>query len=99
MPNTPGRLAILRQREVALYISARFCSSVASTLLRATIVWHVYEISGSKLQLGLIGAVQFVPTVVLSLLAGAAADSYDRRRIVMGAQLLAGGASIAADNS
>lgn len=74
---------------MGLFLAARFCAGTGMTLLRATVAWHVYELSGSALQLGLIGAVQFIPTVLLSLVAGAAADSYDRRRIVIASQALA----------
>jgi MFS family permease len=80
---------VLRERDLRLFVAARFSGGTAQMMLRATIAWQVYEITGSALQLGLIGAVQFVPTVVLSLLAGAVADSYDRRRIVMAAQAVA----------
>jgi MFS family permease len=65
------------------------------TLLQAAIAWQVYEISGSALQLGLLGLVRFVPSLGLSLVGGAVADSYDRRRIVMVAQLVPLGCSAA----
>ena len=55
-------------------------SSPASrwTLLRAAVAWHVFEISGSAFHLGLIGLVQFVPALALTLVGGAVADAYDR---------------------
>ena len=77
---------MLRERDVQLYLANRFCAGTAHTLLRTTIAWQVYEITGSPMQLGLLGLAQFVPTLFLSLVAGAAADSYDRRRIVMMSQ-------------
>ena len=77
---------MLRGRDMRLYLAGRFAAGTALMLLRSTITWQVYEISGSALQLGLIGLAQFVPTVLLSLLAGAVADSYDRRRVVIAAQ-------------
>lgn len=52
------------------------------TLVQAAIAWQVYQISGSPLQLGLVGLIQFVPALMgLSLLGGAFADSHDRRAI------------------
>ncbi len=45
--------------------------------------WLVYELTGSALDLGLIGLVQFLPRVALTLWAGALADRHDRRRIAM----------------
>lgn len=79
-------LGVLRDRNVALYIAQRFMAGSGMTLLTATIAWQVYELTGSPLQLGVLGAVRFAATALVSLIAGAAADSYDRRRIVMAAQ-------------
>ena len=58
-------------------------------LLAATIAWQLYDISGSALQLGLIGLVRFLPSLGLSLVGGAVADSYDRKRIAILAQVAA----------
>lgn len=55
-------------------------------MLALTIGWQVYEITNSAFDLGLIGLIQFVPAVVLTLLIGHAADRYDRRLIVRAAQ-------------
>lgn len=45
--------------------------------------WQVYAITGSPLDLGLVGLAQFAPFVPLVLVAGHVADRYDRRRIIM----------------
>jgi len=71
------------------YLVSRFCSGTAMTMLRAAIAWHVFALSHSAFHLGLIGLVQFVPALGLSLVAGAVADTYDRRRIMLLAQLIA----------
>ncbi len=68
------------------YLISRFCSGTALTLFRATVAWHVFDLSRSALHLGLIGLVQFVPALGLSLIGGAVADSFERRRIIMIAQ-------------
>lgn len=77
-----------------LYLASRFCSASAGTLLRAALAWHVFELTHSPFHLGLVGIVQFVPQLLLLLVGGAVADSFDRRRIMNAAQvvlLLAGG--------
>ena len=76
-------LAVLRQRPLLLFVGSRFFSGLASTLLRATISWQVYEISQSAFHLGMVGLVQFVPVLFLNLLGGAAADAWDRKRLAM----------------
>jgi MFS family permease len=73
-------------RDFWLYLASRFCGGAAMTMLRSVIAWHVFALSGSAFHLGLIGLVQFAPALLLSLVGGAVADSYDRRRIIMAAQ-------------
>ncbi len=57
-------------------------------MLQAIIAWQVYALSGSALDLGLIGLTRFVPALVLSLVSGVVVDTYDRRRILLIAQAL-----------
>jgi MFS family permease len=66
-----------------LYFASRFCGGVAMTMLRSVVAWHVFQLSGSAFHLGLVGLVQFIPALLLSLVGGAVADTYDRRRIIM----------------
>ncbi len=85
----------LRQRDFAIYALGRFIFGAATMLMQATISWHVYDITGSKLQLGMIGLVQFIPAFFgLSLIGGAVADSHDRRRLAIIAELIAAGAAL-----
>jgi MFS family permease len=79
-------LAPLAHRDVRAFVVSRFFGGVALTLLRATISWQVWALSGSAFQLGLVGLFQFAPTLALTLVGGAVADSYDRRRVAMLAQ-------------
>src|SRR5438552_304127 len=55
-------------------------------MLQAVIAWQVYALSGSALDLGLVGLVRFAPALALSLLSGAIVDTYDRRIILLAAQ-------------
>lgn len=48
--------------------------------------WEVYQRTGQALSLGLVGLVLALPVIVLALPAGAAADRYSRRKIIMLAQ-------------
>ncbi len=43
--------------------------------------WAVYDLTNNPFDLGLVGLVQFLPRVALTLWAGAIADRHDRRRI------------------
>lgn len=85
----------LLNRNVVFYLASRFAGGTAMTMLRAAIAWHVYSITGSAFHLGLIGVVQFVPVLALTLVGGAVADSFERRRIIMLAQLVPMGCALA----
>src|SRR5262245_10879183 len=81
--------AVLREPNFLLYLASRFCTGAAFTLMRATIAWHIFELTGSAFQLGLVGLAQFVPTLLLTLPGGAVADTYDRRHVIQSTQAIA----------
>jgi MFS family permease len=54
----------------------------------------MYEITGSALSLGLVGLVQFTSLVLFMLVAGHAADRYDRRFIVVVTQVVQFGLAV-----
>jgi MFS family permease len=83
-----GRTERLLSRNLVAYLAGRFCAGTATMLLRAAILWHVFDLSHSAFQLGLVGIVQFVPALGLMLVGGALADTHDRRRIMIAAQWL-----------
>jgi len=73
----------LRQPNFVLFSIARFASASAQTMFQAALAWHVYDISGQALQLGVLGLVRFAPQLAATFVAGAVADTYDRKRIVL----------------
>src|SRR4051794_954533 len=88
-------LAALRQPQFLLLAGSRFCSGLAVMALSAAVLWHVYDQTESALALGFVGLVRFVPGFLLSLPAGAIADSFDRKKltaIALVVQLIAGSA-------
>ena len=78
--------ALTRQKPFVLFWFARLTVTLGYHMLVVAIGWTVYDVTGSALQLGLVGLIQFVPAVVLTLLVGHVADRYDRRHIVRLAQ-------------
>jgi MFS family permease len=75
--------ALLRnQRPFVLFWLARVSAMVAHQMLAVAVGWQVYALTGSALDLGLVGLVQFVPAFFLVLVAGYAADHFDRRRVL-----------------
>ena len=51
-------------------------------MLAVAVGWQMYALTGSALDLGLVGLAQFVPSFFLVLVAGHAADHFDRRRVL-----------------
>ena len=74
--------ALFREGPYRLLFIMRFASNTASQMLNVIVSWQIYEITNSALQLGLIGLIQFLPPLALTLTAGQVADRYDRRWIL-----------------
>src|SRR4030088_1016745 len=66
-----------------LYQLARFCIVLATEMQSVAVGWQVYEITKRPLDLGLVGLAQFLPGIFLFLVAGHAADRYDRRVLIV----------------
>ncbi len=79
-------LGLRQHRSFVLFWCARVASTIGYHMLAVVIGWKIYELTNSAFDLGLVGLIQFIPAVVLTLLVGHAADRYDRRLIVRGAQ-------------
>src|SRR3569833_4070699 len=91
----PGRMSeaqgsaagrLLHERAFVLLWLTRLLTTIGYQALAVVIGWSIYAITGSAFDLGLVGLLQFIPAVVLTLLIGHAADRYDRRLIVRLAQ-------------
>jgi MFS family permease len=57
-------------------------------MLAVAVGWQVYELTNDPLALGLVGLAQFIPAILLLLIAGHVADRYDRRRVTTLAQII-----------
>ena len=57
-------------------------------MLQVALGWELYERTGSALALGMVGLVTAIPVVLLALPAGHLADRADRKKIVIGAQIV-----------
>ena len=59
------------------FLSARIGASLAFQIVSVAVGWQIYALSGSALDLGLIGLAQFLPMAALTLVVGHVADRYD----------------------
>ncbi|WP_017347347.1 MFS transporter [Pantoea sp. A4] len=92
---TAADSSLLRQRAFVAFWLARTCSSFGFQMFSVAVSWQIYSLTNSALALGMIGLMQFLPSVLLALPAGHLADQFDRRRIVICAQLIEWGALLA----
>lgn len=89
MPDAPHPVRrVLALRDVRNLVMARFFAGLGRSLLHAAIHWHLWKLTDSAFYLGMLGLVEFVPVIPVSLVAGAVADHRDRRRIVMASQVV-----------
>lgn len=82
-----AKFALLRRRPFLLFMGARVAATIAYQMAAVAVGWQVYDLTHSALNLGLVGLVQFIPSLLLALYVGHVADRHDRRRIVSLAQL------------
>jgi MFS family permease len=84
----PDRYAALKEKNFLLFTLGSLGALIGRQMLTVAIGWEIYERTGSAMALGIIGLVQFVPVVFLTLPAGHVVDHYDRRKVLLGAQIL-----------
>jgi MFS family permease len=78
-----------------LFLSSRILSMGALQVQTVAVGWQLYELTGSALDLGLLGLVQFLPVLVMTLPAGQLADMYPRRLVVAACRAASGVAVLA----
>jgi MFS family permease len=65
-----------------LYQIARFCIVFCTEMQSVAVGWQVYEITHRPLDLGLTGLAQFLPSVLLFLVAGHVTDRFNRKHLL-----------------
>src|SRR6516225_5273630 len=76
-----GRVAF-SYPDFTLYQGARLFTLMATEMQSVAVGWQVFELTKRPLDLGFVGLAPFWPTLVLFLVAGHAADRFNRRKIV-----------------
>ena len=72
---------LLAQHQFLKFFLARLTGVMANQMLMVAVAWHMYDLTGSAWDLGLVGLFQFVPALVMTLPAGHLADKWHRGRI------------------
>lgn len=86
--------AVLRNGDFVRYLVGRLVAVLGQQMLTVAVGWELYDRTGSSLALGLVGLVEMVAMVLLTLPAGHLADNYNRKRIILVAVLVSAASSL-----
>lgn len=88
MVSTENSTTLLKNKSLRLLMVARVSTNFAYQMITVAIGWQMYSLTHSAFYLGLIGLVQFLPMLFLSLFVGHISDRYDRRIIITLSQII-----------
>jgi MFS family permease len=87
-PLPAGSGALLQHKSFLLFLLSRSFSRFSSQIASVAVGWQIYDLTGSAFALGMVGLVQFLPTLLLVFVAGDTADRYERKRVAQVCLLL-----------
>lgn len=70
-------------RDYRLVWGASLLNSLAIQIRNVSTLYQVYQLSGSPFKLGLTGFLEALPFIIFGLFAGAVADAFDRKKMLM----------------
>lgn len=82
--------ASLRFRNYRLYFVSQIISFSGTWMQSIALAWLVLQLTGSGTALGTVMAMQFLPTLLLAPIGGMLADRFEKRRLIIGTQTMAG---------
>src|ERR1700684_2964287 len=77
-----------RSRDLRCLVAGQLMSTLGAQLTVVAVPYQVYMLTRSSLDVGLVSLAQVPPLIAGALLGGSLADAADRRRVLLGAQLL-----------
>src|SRR5262249_4497919 len=78
--------AALRHRDYRHLLAGSILASIGTEAQAVAVGWELYQRTNSASALGLVGLVQFLPVLLLSLPAGQVADRWSRKGLLLVAQ-------------
>ncbi len=86
-PDAQTRFAAFSHPAFVRYWAARFLATFATQIVSVAVGWQIYDLTRDPFDLGLVGLIQFAPSLLLVLVTGAVADRFGRR-LIMGVAVL-----------
>ena len=87
MPNPPREASLLENRDFRVMLSSQGVSSLGDAVSFTALPLLVLALTGSGFAMGIVGALQTFPDLVVGMVAGALADRSDRKRMMLLADL------------
>src|SRR5512137_1745438 len=81
-------------RPFTLYWAGQLISIAGSQMQLWALYWHLRTLSEEPMVISGIGLARFLPIILLSLVAGVAADRYNRRKMAILTQAALGGVDL-----
>jgi MFS family permease len=78
----------LRNRNYRTYLTGQAVSLIGTFMQQVAQQWYVWEITRDSRWIGVIGAMAFVPMLLLGAFTGSIADRVDRRRLLLATQMI-----------
>ncbi|MEI5678957.1 MFS transporter [Mesorhizobium sp. CGMCC 1.15528] len=76
------RYAAFRHSAFLRFWAARFLATFATQIISVAVGWQIYDLTRDPFDLGLVGVIQFAPSLLLVLVTGVVADRFGRRLIM-----------------
>ena len=83
-------LVPLKHRDFRLLWSGMCASLLGDGVFLVAIAWQVYVLSNAPAALAVVGIAMTVPTIVFLLIGGVVSDRFDRRRVMLAADVVRG---------
>jgi len=73
---------VIINREFSVFVIARFLFIAGLRMTPVLLGWRLYEVTGSKLSIGILGLSEVIPAVLLALPAGVKVDRSNKQRLI-----------------
>ncbi|WP_028203659.1 MFS transporter [Paraburkholderia nodosa] len=93
--NTQACEEAYRRRDLPVCLGVRFLSEASALALSVVVGWSVYKVSQTPLTLGIVGIVEFIPAMLMTLPAGELCDRLSPRPLVVAGLALQGFCALA----
>lgn len=82
--------SLFSHRSYMFFWFSRLAGGAGNQMMMVAVAWQMYDLTGSAWDLGLVGLLQFMPALLLTLVAGHVADRHHRARILAACMLAQG---------